>query len=80
MSDTQYGNVNQTLGANDLIRKGFVGSLASGATRAFDIVLQWQQRAVERHRMLGFSEHELKDIGISRADVEVEASKPFWRA
>jgi uncharacterized protein YjiS (DUF1127 family) len=26
------------------------------------------------------SEHMLRDLGLSRTDVQVEASKPFWRA
>jgi uncharacterized protein YjiS (DUF1127 family) len=30
--------------------------------------------------MRQLSDHTLKDIGLSRADVEGEANKPFWTA
>jgi len=45
----------------------------------FDRLGAWRQRARER-RMLGtFDDHMLKDIGLSRADIEEEVSRPFWR-
>ena len=42
-------------------------------------VLLWQERASQRHHMAGLDDHALKDIGLSRADIEGEAAKPFWR-
>ena len=42
-------------------------------------VLLWQERASQQHRMAGLDDHVLKDIGLSRADIEGEAAKPFWR-
>ena len=45
-----------------------------------DTVLDWQDRARERHRMAMMSDHLLRDIGVSRADLEMEYEKPFWRA
>ena len=42
-------------------------------------VLVWQERASQRHRMAGLDDRALKDVGMSRADVEGEAAKPFWR-
>lgn len=39
---------------------------------------QWRERARQRRAMLALDDHLLRDIGISRADVEREASKPFW--
>lgn len=47
---------------------------------AVETVLLWQQRLVERHQLRGMSEQMLSDIGLSRADIELEARKPFWRA
>ena len=41
---------------------------------------QWQRRASERHHLRQIDDHMLKDIGLSRADVEGEAGKPFWTA
>lgn len=41
-------------------------------------VLRWQDRANQRHRLRMMSDAMLKDLGLSRADVDREASKPFW--
>jgi uncharacterized protein YjiS (DUF1127 family) len=41
-------------------------------------VLTWQERARDRHRMASLSDAMLRDIGISRADLERECRKPFW--
>jgi uncharacterized protein YjiS (DUF1127 family) len=41
-------------------------------------VLTWQERARERHRMASLSDAMLRDIGISRADLDRECRKPFW--
>ncbi len=41
-------------------------------------VLLWQERASQRRHMAGLDDHALKDIGLSRADIEGEATKPFW--
>ena len=45
----------------------------------FDRLADWQQLARQRRELRQLSERELKDIGLSRADVEREAAKPFWR-
>lgn len=37
------------------------------------------ERASQRRKLLTLSEHLLKDIGINRAQAELEAAKPFWR-
>jgi uncharacterized protein YjiS (DUF1127 family) len=47
---------------------------------AMDTVLDWQDRARQRHNLLEMDDHLLRDIGLSRADLENEAAKPFWRA
>jgi len=46
---------------------------------AMDTVLDWQDRARQRHNLLEMDDHLLRDIGLSRADLENEAAKPFWR-
>ena len=54
--------------------------LAKGlAVAAFQTLLRWQERATERHFLAGLDDHALKDVGLNRADIEQEASKPFWR-
>ena len=46
--------------------------------RIADALYEWQRRASERHHLRQLNDHMLKDIGLSRADVEGEAGKPFW--
>jgi uncharacterized protein YjiS (DUF1127 family) len=56
------------------------GVRAPGAlTRTLDRVDGWIERYRQRRQLLGLNDALLKDIGISRADVEREAAKPFWR-
>jgi len=40
---------------------------------------QWRRRAHERRQLAGLSDLMLQDIGITRADAEYLANKPFWR-
>lgn len=54
--------------------------VARGTARAFETLLVWQERASERSNLAGLSDHSLKDMGLSRADVAQEITKPFWRA
>jgi len=44
-----------------------------------ELVLVWLQRSRERLQLGSFGDHMLKDLGVSRADVDREVSKPFWR-
>jgi uncharacterized protein YjiS (DUF1127 family) len=52
--------------------------------RFFNAVLtklvDWQERAEQRHHLAGMDERMRKDIGVSYADVLREADKPFWKA
>jgi uncharacterized protein YjiS (DUF1127 family) len=47
--------------------------------RVVDLLLIWQERARDRRQLQSLSDHMLRDIGLTRADVFAEASKPFWR-
>ncbi len=44
------------------------------------VLLVWQARAAERHRLAELEAYLLADMGLTRADVIAECSKPFWRA
>ena len=44
------------------------------------VLYEWQRRASERRHLRELNDHMFKDIGLSRADVEGEAGKPFWTA
>ncbi len=39
---------------------------------------RWQQVRSERRQLWSLSDAMLKDIGLTRADVERESSRPFW--
>jgi uncharacterized protein YjiS (DUF1127 family) len=57
-----------------------LSSWQTGLTGIIDRVLSWHERARERRQLLRLSDQMLRDIGVGRADVEAEASKPFWRS
>lgn len=46
--------------------------------RTADALYEWQRRASDRHHLRQLDDRLLEDIGLSRADVEGEAGKPFW--
>jgi uncharacterized protein YjiS (DUF1127 family) len=48
--------------------------------RARAILRVWQERYRYRRPLANCSERELHDVGLSRAGIEYEVQKPFWRA
>ncbi|MCW8945121.1 MAG: DUF1127 domain-containing protein [Sedimenticola sp.] len=53
--------------------------LAQAALIRFSVkVYHWHRVSKQRYELMALSDHMLKDIGISRADAEGEASRPFW--
>ena len=54
--------------------------LADVVERAGSLLSTWRQRAADRQHLCGLDSHMLRDVGLSRGDVDVEISKPFWRA
>lgn len=55
-------------------------AIADAAISHFKTMCEWQQRAEMRQRMARLDDRMLDDIGLSREQVESEASKPFWKA
>jgi uncharacterized protein YjiS (DUF1127 family) len=49
------------------------------ATKGLEILLAWQDRAAQRRALAELDDRLLKDIGLTRADVDRECAKPFWR-
>jgi uncharacterized protein YjiS (DUF1127 family) len=43
------------------------------------MLLQLHERVRQRQALMALDDRLLKDIGVSRADAEREANKPFWR-
>lgn len=60
-------------------RANLAARLAAALGAAFEALLLWQERSRERRQLREMSDHLLKDLGLSRADIEKESSKPFWR-
>jgi uncharacterized protein YjiS (DUF1127 family) len=58
----------------------FVSRSSSRSTRLFNTMLEWRARSRERHALSQLDDRMLRDIGLTRADVHREATKPFWRA
>jgi len=55
-----------------------LGGIQRLAAMGLGRLLHWHELARQRRALLALSEHMLKDIGISRAEAEREASRPFW--
>ena len=49
------------------------------ATHLFDQVFTWLDRSRQRRHLSELDDRLLRDIGVSRAEVEHEISLPFWR-
>jgi len=45
---------------------------------AFQELGAWIERSRQRRRLAELNDAALKDIGLTRADVRIEANKPFW--
>lgn len=46
----------------------------------FERLGDWQERTVQRRRLMTMDPRMLHDIGLCREDAINEAMKPFWRA
>lgn len=59
-------------------QRGF-GAIARAFNAILTKLVDWQERAEQRHHLAEMDERMRKDIGVSYADVLREADKPFWR-
>jgi uncharacterized protein YjiS (DUF1127 family) len=50
------------------------------ATRAVRTLLTWHERDRQRRALAQLDARMLKDVGLSRAEVDLELRKPFWSA
>jgi uncharacterized protein YjiS (DUF1127 family) len=57
----------------------FHAAIADCAVQAFGTILTWIERYRQRRLLGSLSDHMLKDMGVTRADVEREVVKQFWR-
>ena len=44
-----------------------------------DLMMEWLERSRQRRHLSALDDHMLKDIGLTRADVDLECDKPFWQ-
>lgn len=58
----------------------FGEGMLEALARLFEPVLIWQERDTQRRALAEMDARMRRDLGLSRADVEGEARKPFWRA
>ena len=49
-------------------------------TRLFDQLIEWLDRARQRRHLGELDDRLRRDIGLSRAEVENEVSRPFWHS
>lgn len=54
--------------------------LLSTLTNMLAVATVWHGRMQQRRQLRSLDDRILSDVGLSRADVEREASKPFWLA
>lgn len=68
-----------TIGGRGFGPRGRLGAHMARLMRtALEALLVFEDRRRSRRHLLGLSEHMLKDLGLSRAEVEAETGKPFW--
>lgn len=53
--------------------------LSAVAMQAGTTVRMWRHRALYRHHLRGLDDHLLSDLGLTRAQAEREAARPFWQ-
>ena len=53
--------------------------LARALRRLARAVPAWPERLRQRDRLAELTDAQLRDVGLTRADVRRETAKPFWR-
>lgn len=64
-----YSSIRRLLGRASLVEPA----------ELIDLLREWRDVARQRRALATLDDWTLKDIGVSRADVEFETTKPFWR-
>jgi len=70
-----FVTITRALSLSDSCRRQAGYIVASCRSR----ITESRRRARSRRELRQLSNHDLQDIGRSRADAEFEALKPFWR-
>jgi len=64
-------------GVRNAAQEGVV-TLFTLPERVLNTLTLWQTRTEERRHLRSLDVRTLNDVGLSRAEIEREASKPFW--
>jgi len=64
---------------NRVRQRDTIGALSDAGRHVVAILREWRRRSRERAELAALDDRSLKDIGLTRADVEFLANKPFWR-
>lgn len=71
---------------NDILRNSQLARRRARRAALYDLgaavagtIARWQRRAREKHELARLDWRELKDVGLSNADVQWLLDKPFWR-
>ena len=75
----------QTTAERLVVRAGYLvlwlGELVAALVwHATARLVTWQERARERSRLASLDDHLLRDMGVSRSEVDFESRKHFWEA
>ena len=62
-----------------LRRRAAIEALNDAGHWAMTLLGEWRRRIRERNQLVQLDDRMLADIGITRADAEFLANKPFWR-
>lgn len=60
-------------------RRSAPHSASHGAARMLAKFHEWRRRSSDRAQLAALDDRMLADIGISRAEAEFLANRPFWR-
>jgi uncharacterized protein YjiS (DUF1127 family) len=66
----------------ETLERGLAASMTAGGfvSRTIEVILYWRDLARGRRHLAALNDEMLRDIGLTRADVEREYRKPFGRA
>lgn len=61
-----------------LYGREFIRAVQRLSAQVLTTLREWEERARQRRRLSELDDRLLRDIGLTRADVNREAGKPFW--
>ena len=74
------GNLSSNFGSRPAIRQGRSSYIGDGLVSLLNRVQTWAERSRTRGHLYQMPDYMLRDIGVSRSEVEGEWQKPFWKA